>query len=115
MTYSTRRALADQLDAQEETFEEIQHALDHSERHEGQDAFDALHDEPLEVTQQRSLRAVLTTGGPHIVATADFDEDGVVENSRLIGTWGHERIERQVHAGSGLHRALQSYAEGFLL
>lgn len=112
MDYTTQHALADQLEATEETFDAIQHAAEDSEEYEGQDAFDALYDQPLEVTQQRYLCVVLTTGGPHIVATADFSENGIIHNTRLVGIWGSERIEQQVHAGSGLHWALQRYAEG---
>lgn len=92
----------------------IQYAAEDGEEFEGQDAFEALYDQPLEVVEQRSLRAVLATGGPHIVATADFDEGGVIENCRLIGIWGNERIEKQIPAGSGLHWAMQHYAKSFL-
>lgn len=111
MTYTTHRALADQLDATQETFDAIQYAVEDAEQFEGHDPFDALHDQPLEVTQQRHVCVVLTTGGPHIVATADFGENGTIHNARLVGIWGGERIELQIHAGSGLYWALERYVE----
>jgi hypothetical protein len=114
MTYTTHQALADQLAATEETFDAIQYAAEDAEQFEGQDAFDALHDQPLEITQQRYVCVVLTTGGPHIVATADFSENGTIHNSRLVGVWGGERIEQQIHVGSGLYWALDHYVEVLL-
>jgi hypothetical protein len=109
-----RHVLADQLQATKQTFDAIQHAAEDSGHFEGQDAFDALYDQPLEVTQQRYLCVVLATGGPHIVATADFSESGTIHNSRLVGIWGSERIEQQIHVGSGLYWALTQYAQGLL-
>lgn len=114
MTHSIQQALADQLEATEETFTAIQHAAEDSKEYEGQDAFDALYDQPLEVTQQSYLCVVITTGGPHIVATADFSENGTIHNSRLVGIWGGERIEQQIHVGSGLYWALERYVEVLL-
>lgn len=114
MTHSIQRALAEQLDAKEETFDAIRNSVKDSEDFEEQDAFDALHEQPLEVTEQRYLCVVLATGGPHIVATADFSENGTIHNSRLVGIWGSERIEQQIHVGSGLYWALERYAEVLL-
>lgn len=77
--------------------------------------YDALWEQPLEVTVERQLHVTLCYGGPTVEAIADLDDDGSVTDAHLEGWWGSEHQIRPVYRDSKLWDALEFYAEGVLV
>lgn len=99
---TTNEMLTREIIAQAEQFDEI---------FANDDSFDELWEAPLEVTTHTQLVVVLCTGGPHVEAVADLDDDGAVVSASLTGYWGSETVRTQVQPGTSLWRALSEYAE----
>lgn len=99
---TTNEMLTREITAQAEQFDEI-FANDES--------FDELWEAPFEVTARTQLVVVLCTGGPHVEAVADLDDDGAVVSASLTGYWGSETVRTKVQPGTSLWRALSEYAE----
>ncbi|WP_044496572.1 hypothetical protein [Nesterenkonia massiliensis] len=103
------REIHQQLNAKEDHFREIYHAVEHDEEHEGEDPFHALNESVLEI--KRALVVVLATGGPHVEAVVELTDDGSISEATLYGYWGGSRSSRNVDPDSGLFRALEYYTE----
>ena len=99
---TTNERLTREITAQSEQFDEI---------FANDDLFDELWEAPLEVATRTQLVVVLCTGGPHVEAVADLDNDGAVVSACIVGYWGSETVQQQVTPGSSLWRALREYAE----
>lgn len=99
---TTNEMLTREIAAQAEQFDEI---------FANDDPLDELREAPLEVTTRTQLVVVLCTGGPHVEAAADLDDDGAVVSASLTGYWGSETVRTQVQPGTSLWRALGEYAE----
>lgn len=99
---TTNEMLTREISAQAEQFDEI---------FANDDPFDELWEAPLEVTTRTQLVVVLCTGGPHVEAVADLDDEGAIITASLVGYWGNETVQQQVAPSSSLWRALWGYAE----
>lgn len=99
---TTNERLTHEITAQAEQFDEI---------FANDDPFDELWEAPLEVTTRTQLVVVLCTGGPHVEAIADLDNDGAIVSASIFGYWGNETVQQQVTTGSSLWRALREFAE----
>lgn len=99
---TTNEMLTREISAQAEQFDEI---------FANDDPFDELWEAPLEVTTRTQLVVVLCTGGPHVEAVADLDDEGAIITASLVGYWGNETVQQQVAPSSSLWRALCEYAE----
>ena len=99
---TTNEMLTREIIAQAEQFDEI---------FANDDPFDELWEAPLEVTTRTQLVLVLCTGGPHVEAVADLDDDGAVVSASIIAYWANETVQQQVTPSSSLWRALREYAE----
>lgn len=59
-------------------------AMQDDEEYEGQDAWDAHGDYPLSVELVRSVRVVLSTGGPHDEFVVTLDDDGTIARIEYV-------------------------------
>ncbi|MGO2005064.1 MULTISPECIES: hypothetical protein [Micrococcales] len=112
---SMQQKLADQIRANEESFQTIFTALDAGESHEGQDPMDSLHEEPLEVALQRQVTIVLTTGGPHVEIVAALDAEGNTTRASWHSYWGGETVEKVIGSDEAAYRAIEYFVEGVLV
>ena len=76
---TTNERLTREISAQAEQFDEI---------FANDDPFDELWEAPLEVTTRTQLVVTLCTGGPHVKAGADLDNDGAIVSASIVGYWG---------------------------
>lgn len=104
-----QRELNEQLDSTLSYFDAIFETLDAGTELDGDDPMDLLDEAPLEI--KKSITVVFATGGPHVEAVADLNKDGSIYGASVYGYWGGKRSSKAVTEGSGLWRALQSYAE----
>ncbi|WP_150463112.1 hypothetical protein [Nesterenkonia ebinurensis] len=112
---SLQQKLADQIRANEESFQAIFTALDAGESHEGRDPMDSLHEEPLEVVLQRQVSIVLTTGGPHVEIVATLDTERSITRASWHSYWGGEKIEKVIGSDKAVYRAIEYFVEGVLV
>lgn len=80
---TTNEILTREITAQAEQLDEI---------FANYDPVDELWEAPLEVATRTQLVVVLCTGGPHVEAVADLDDDDAVVSASLTGYWGSETV-----------------------
>lgn len=102
------RGFAERADA---LFAAIDLGVAFVEDDESTDPTEVLNTLALEVTEERYVRMVLCTGGPHVEVSARVDNDGTPYNHRLRATWVGASFDEPIDEDSGLARALDNYAE----
>lgn len=114
---SDQTYLNEQLDYTVETFTTLFAALDAGEEYDdgsgaGQDPDSVLADSVMEVVQLRTVRLLLSTGGPRVTAEVTIERDGPLSGHRLTAATPWDDVVRPVHPHSAVGRLLERHAVG---
>lgn len=109
--------LNEQLDYTVETFAALFAALDAGEEYDdgsdaGQDPDSVLADSVMEIVQLKTVRLLLSTGGPRITAEVTIERDGSLSNHRVTAASPWDDVVRPVHPHSAVGRLLERHALG---
>lgn len=106
---SCAQRIADRLSSREEDFEKIFDAIDNDQEYEGQDAYDALHEYALGISNYEVVRIDLSTGGPADWLECIVNRNSLVRVDYHFADW-FDHAEMLVSEDS----ALWSYAESIV-
>lgn len=82
------------------------------EEYDGGDPQEALDNLALSAEVVRTVKIVLSTGGPHEELRAAVDADGYVTGVTFLAVWGSDRRESTVYDDSALYRYAVEVVEG---
>lgn len=108
--------LNDQLDGTVETFAELFAARDARIPYDdgsgaGQDPDSVLSESVMEVISLRTVRLLLSTGGPRVTGEVTIERDGRLSGHRLTAATPWDDVVRPVHPHSAVGRLLERFAE----
>lgn len=108
--------LNEQLDYTVETFVALFAALDASIPYDDgsggpQDPDAVLAESVMEVIQVRTVRLLLSTGGPRVTAEVMIERDGSLSGHRLTAATPWDDVVRPVHPHSAVGRLLERVVE----
>lgn len=107
--------LTQQIAGTIETFDAVLDAVHAGEPYDdgsgiGQDPMTVLDQFVHEVTAFRSVRLLLSGGGPRVVAEAEIDPNGEIVRPKIIATSISDRVEQELASDSSLAAVLQLHA-----